>query len=70
MVGLDLGGGAVVEGRSAAGLDVLADDGVVPFHTTRPDGWVLTASGVPLAEPMPDWLVAELGGRWGKPRAA
>ncbi len=55
--------------KLSAGLDVLAE-GVVPFHATRSDGWTLTASGVPLAEPLPPWLTAELGGRWRKPRAA
>ncbi len=42
-------------------------EGIVPWHATRPDGWTLRASGVPRVEVMPDWLIAELGGRWGKP---
>jgi len=47
------------------GLDVVGD-GVVPWHATRDDGWTLAASMVPLVEPMPGWLVAELGGRYGR----
>jgi len=51
------------------GLAVVGS-GVVPWHAVRGDGWVLSASLVPRAEPLPGWLVEALGGRWGKPRAA
>jgi len=44
--------------------------GVVPLYARRPDGATLTASGAPMAEPMPRWLAEAMGGRWGKPRAA
>ncbi|MEJ7743249.1 MAG: hypothetical protein WKF73_12250 [Nocardioidaceae bacterium] len=48
------------------GVEVLGT-GIVPLHAVRGDGWRLSHSGVPLVEPMPSWLLAELGGRWGKP---
>ena len=41
----------------------MVSEGVVPWHATRRDGWTLRASGVPMAGPMPEWLVAELGGK-------
>ena len=47
------------------GVSVVAT-GVVPLFAVRPDGATLTASGIPLAEEMPTWLLAALGGRLGK----
>jgi len=44
--------------------------GTIPLHARRPDGSTLVASGTPLPEPLPDWLLVELGGRYGKRRAA
>ena len=55
--------------RLGPGLDVLGQ-GVVPLHAVRGDGWRIQLSGMPLVEEMPAWLLVELGGRWGKPRAA
>jgi len=55
--------------RLGPGLDVLGQ-GVVPLHAVRGDGWRVQLSGLPLVEPLPDWLLVELGGRLGKPRAA
>ncbi len=54
------------------GLEVLGEGSIVPWHAKRDDdGWTLATSGVPMADgPLPAWLIAELGGRWGKPRAA
>ena len=43
--------------------------GTIPLHARRPDGSTLVASGTPLPEPLPDWLLVELGGRYGKRRA-
>jgi len=40
--------------------------GIVPMYARRADGATLTASGTPLPEPLPDWLLVELGGRLGK----
>ncbi len=57
-----------VDSRLGPGLDVLGD-GLVPLHAVRADGWRVQLS-LPVVEPMPDWLIAELGGRYGKPRAA
>jgi len=43
--------------------------GVVPLRARRPaDGATLAASGTPLVEPTPTWLVSALGGRYGKRR--
>ncbi len=69
---------APVDGRSLTFKDRKADrhgvavqaTGIVPMYARRADGATLTASGTPLPDPMPDWLVSALGGRWGKPRAA
>ncbi|MBA2768499.1 MAG: hypothetical protein H0U35_05100 [Sporichthyaceae bacterium] len=54
--------------RLGPGLDVLGD-ALVPLHAVRADGWQTQLSGLPVVETMPPWLVAELGGRYGK-RAA
>jgi len=51
------------------GLEVVGA-GVVPWSAQRPDGWTVTASLVPQVEPLPDWLFAELGGRYGGRRAS
>jgi len=51
------------------GLEVVGA-GVVPWSARRADGWTLTASVVPQVEPMPPWLLAALGGRYGKRRSA
>ena len=51
------------------GLDVLSD-GVVPLHAVRGDGWRVQLSGLPVVEPVPSWLFAELGGRYGRRRAS
>ena len=69
---------APVDGRSLVFRDRRPDQhgvsvqasGVVPMYARRADGATLTASGTPLPEPLPPWLLVELGGRWGKPRAA
>ncbi len=69
---------APVDGRSLTFKDRKPDrhgvavqaTGIVPMYARRADGATLTASGTPLPDPMPDWLVSALGGRWGKPRAA
>ncbi len=37
--------------------------GVVPMYARRPDGSTLVASGVPMAEELPGWLVRALGGK-------
>ncbi len=42
--------------------------GIVPLHARRPDGSTLVASGTPVVEELPEWLVAALGGRYGKRR--
>jgi len=66
-----------VDGRSLTFRDrklgpdlAVVGQGVVPLHAVRADGWRATVSGLPVIEPMPDWLLVELGGRLGKPRAA
>jgi len=50
------------------GVDVLGE-GIVPWHSTRPDRWTTTATRIPVVEPMPPWLIAELGGRWATSKA-
>ena len=57
-----------VDSRLGPGLDVLGD-GLVPLHAVRADGWRVQLSSLPVVEPAPGWLVAELGGRYGKRRA-
>jgi len=54
--------------KIGAGLELLTD-GVVPLYAVRGDGWTITADA-PMAEPLPPWLFAELGGRYGKRRVA
>ncbi|MBA2559896.1 MAG: hypothetical protein H0V07_08415, partial [Propionibacteriales bacterium] len=51
--------------RLGPGVEVLAD-GVLPMAAGRADGWVLQASGVPLSDEIPDWLVEAVRGRWIK----
>ena len=51
------------------GLDVLGD-GIVPWSARTADGWEIVASMVPQVDEMPRWLLAALGGRYGKRRAA
>lgn len=51
--------------RLLGDLEVAAT-GVVPFALTRPDGYTAVHSGAPLADPLPDWFIAELGGRVGR----
>ena len=65
------GRSVVFKGRKADRHGVaVQSSGTVPLFARRADGATLTASGTPLPEPLPDWLLVELGGRWGKPRAA
>ena len=45
-------------------------EGVVPLHAVRGDGWRVQLSGLPVVEPVPSWLFAELGGRYGRRRAS
>ena len=44
------------------GVSVVAS-GVVPMYARRTDGSTLVASTVPMAEPMPTWMVDAFGGR-------
>jgi len=68
---------AATDGRSLTFKDRKADrfgvsvvaSGFVPLFARRPDGATLTASGTPMAEPMPDWLLDALGGRWATSKA-
>ncbi len=54
-----------VSKRLAHGVDVLSA-GVVPWHLRREDGWTLSASGIPVVEPLPTWLLTALGGQVAK----
>lgn len=68
---------APVDGRVLTFKDRKADQhgvsvqasGVVPMYARRADGSTLVASGVPMVEPMPEWLIAALGGRWATGKA-
>ena len=65
---------APVDGRSLSFKDRKPDrhgvavqaSGIVPLYARRADGTTCTASGIPMAEPVPGWLVEALGGRWGR----
>ncbi len=52
--------------RLAAGVEVLGDGALPPWHVRRPDGWVLSAARVPLSMPggEPGWLLDALGVEW------
>lgn len=56
--------------RRLDGIEVVAS-GVLPVHVVRPsDGWTLMLDSVPPTMPMPEYLIAALGGKVGKPAAA